>query len=103
MDQKGINGHHKINLNGNDESGLSSEDLHYREKFHIMSKRCKQIEADNLRLINLIYHTKKITKKCCKEKKILIDRLDQKKDKFRSIKRPEYVEVRICRRVTAVI
>lgn len=75
------------------DDGLSVEDLVYREKFHIMSKRCNQIEADNLRLINLTYHTKKLTKKCHKEKRILIDRLDQKKDGFRDIKRPAFIEV----------
>lgn len=88
-----MNGDCQVNGDINDDSGLSVEELVYREKFHIMTKRCKQIEADNLRLINLIYHTKKLTKKCLKEKKILVDRLEQKKDGFQSIKRPAFIEV----------
>ena len=90
---RAMNGDCEVNGDINDDSGLSVEELVYREKFHIMTKRCKQIEADNLRLINLIYHTKKLTKKCLKEKKILIDRLEQKKDGFQSIKRPAFIEV----------
>lgn len=66
----------------------------YRIKYQLISKRCKEIEQDNERLVNLIYQTYKLYVKGTKRKAILMKRLDSYNDPYRVKDSNGYIEMK---------
>ena len=66
----------------------------YRLKYQLLSKRCKEIEQDNERLVNLIYQTYKLYVKGTKRKAILMKRLDSYNDSYRTKDSNGYIEMK---------
>ncbi|XP_065065709.1 uncharacterized protein LOC135691688 [Rhopilema esculentum] len=55
----------------------------WESKFTALKKQCIDVEKNNLKLMNRIYHIKKMTKRAQKERRAIMDRLDMHNDNFR--------------------
>ncbi|XP_015109879.1 high mobility group B protein 6 [Diachasma alloeum] len=64
------------------EGDLDEYDI-YKRKYQLMLDRCELLQQDNERLVYRIQTVRKLLKRTRKEKKFLIDRLDQHGDRWR--------------------
>lgn len=55
----------------------------YKRKYQLLLDRCEVLQQENERLVYRIQHVRKLLKRTRKEKKFLIDRLDQHGDRWR--------------------
>ncbi|XP_012255138.1 non-histone protein 10 isoform X2 [Athalia rosae] len=55
----------------------------YKRKYQLLLERCEILQQDNERLVYRIQKVRKLLKRTRKEKKFLIDRLDQHGDRWR--------------------
>ncbi|XP_035224882.1 TCF3 fusion partner homolog [Stegodyphus dumicola] len=74
------------NLNGESEKKTEKEEVApYEKKYYGLLHRCEIIKQSNERLVNRIYHVKKLLRRRKKERKFLMDRLDGYGDDYRSV------------------
>ncbi|CAB3229816.1 unnamed protein product [Arctia plantaginis] len=78
----------QINSNISDDSddmvSLPSDEEIYRRKYQLLLERCEVLQQDNERIINRIHEAKKITKRYRKDINLLVERLDNHGDQFRT-------------------
>ncbi|OXU23882.1 non-histone protein 10 [Nasonia vitripennis] len=55
----------------------------YKRKYQLLAERCEVLQQDNERLVHRIQQARKLLKRTKKEKKYLINRLDQHGDNWR--------------------
>ncbi|KAK6623788.1 hypothetical protein RUM44_010644 [Polyplax serrata] len=63
--------------------GESREEMVYRRKYQMLLERCEVLQQDNERLVHRIQQVYKYTRQVRKEKKFLINRLDNYGDNWR--------------------
>ncbi|KAL0278755.1 UNVERIFIED_CONTAM: hypothetical protein PYX00_000480 [Menopon gallinae] len=64
-------------------AGESHEELTYRRKYQMLLERCEVLQQDNERLVHRIQQVYKYTRQVRKERKFLMDRLDNYGDNWR--------------------
>ncbi|XP_069770253.1 TCF3 fusion partner [Narcine bancroftii] len=73
-------------LNGNttEEEGAARQLEQYRNKYHALQRRCKEIETVNEKLLNRLKNVRKITQRLKKERRFLMKCLDAHGDSYRT-------------------
>ncbi|KAJ8678923.1 hypothetical protein QAD02_014710 [Eretmocerus hayati] len=66
-----------------DEADEETDDDVYKRKYQLLAERCEVLQQDNERLVYRIQQAKKVLKQVKKEKKYLINRLDQHGDAWK--------------------
>lgn len=74
-----------ISDDSDDMVSLPSEEEIYRRKYQLLLERCEVVQQDNERIVNRINEVKKVTKRYQKDIKLLVERLDQHGDPFRTV------------------
>lgn len=64
-------------------AGESHEEMTYRRKYQMLLERCEVLQQDNERLVHRIQQVYKYTRQVRKERKFLMDRLDNYRDNWR--------------------
>ncbi|CAN0113600.1 unnamed protein product [Lampetra planeri] len=64
----------------------------YESKYLALRKRCAEIEGINGKILNRLYHVRRITRRVKKERWFLMKRLDDFKDNYREVQLPVLFE-----------
>ncbi|KAK7869606.1 hypothetical protein R5R35_003391 [Gryllus longicercus] len=60
----------------------------YSKKYKLLLERCEVLQLDNERLVHRIQQVRKILRRCRKERKFLMERLDQHGDNWQNMQLP---------------
>ncbi|KAK2563621.1 TCF3 fusion partner-like protein [Acropora cervicornis] len=73
-------------------NGVSDQETRWKGKYFTLLKHCRQMEQENERLVNRIYHVKTLLKRYRKQRSFLKDRLDEYNDDYRDAQPPFQVK-----------
>lgn len=79
------------NLSDESDEEVDNEQIEkdtYPKKYKLLLERCEVLQLDNERLVHRIQQVRKILRRCRKERKFLMDRLDQHGDNWRNAQLP---------------
>ncbi|KAJ4444015.1 uncharacterized protein [Periplaneta americana] len=82
-----VSGHNNMSDESDDEIENSEVDT-YRRKYQLLLERCEVLQQDNERLVHRIQQVRKLLRRSRKERKFLMDRLDQHRDNWRNVQLP---------------
>ncbi|XP_029182724.1 non-histone protein 10-like [Acropora millepora] len=74
-------------------NGVSDQETRWKGKYFTLLKHCRQMEQENERLVNRIYHVKTLLKRYRKQRSFLKDRLDEYNDDYRDAQPPFQAEL----------
>ena len=82
-----------MDVDSNGEENIDNKDanldlkLHlvpWKKKYTLLQKKCENVEKQNLRLINRLYHIDKITRRTVKERAYIMKKLDSYNDDYKN-------------------
>lgn len=82
-----VSGSNNLSDDSDDEVENGEVDT-YRRKYQLLLERCEVLQQDNERLVHRIQQVRKLLRRSRKERKFLMDRLDQHGDNWRNIQLP---------------
>ncbi|KDR09064.1 non-histone protein 10 isoform X2 [Zootermopsis nevadensis] len=82
-----VSGSNNLSYDSDDEVEKNEVDT-YRRKYQLLLERCEVLQQDNERLVHRIQQVRKMLWRSRKERKFLMDRLDQHGDNWRNVQLP---------------